>query len=277
MYLEILHHGAVVHASLRHCVNFRNILVRFEMFYVSLGFDADYCNLNKFVRRQKTLIALKCPNSELSQWGSRLLAEAGYAVSIIDAPDAVARNNAVEHIRLVVMLQSVLNDEAIEWCRNYCAVNTGVPLLVISKRRDSEFELNILKTGADRYLSYPLIPELLAAHIETLTRRSVALKQTSTAVLLADPVSRRVKIGNSELQLAPVLFRLLDEFLSHPGEVLTLEVLLATIETQRKPLQRNVVKAYVHQLRKVLNSCGYPDVIKTLHRVGYRYDPPAIH
>lgn len=277
MFLEIFHHGAIIHASLRHYMHFRNCITRFEVLYVTLGFDVNISNLKKPEGGQKIGIALKCQDSDLFQWGAKLLGDAGYAVSMIDKPDSLPGECGRGRIRLAVLLQSTLNDEAVEWCKAYCAVNIGVPLVVISKRKDTVTELAILKAGADRYLSYPVIPELLAAHIETLVRRSITSRQAAFSSLRIDPISHCFCIGSSELQLAPVLFRLMDEFLSHPGEVLTFDVLLSAIQIQRKPLQRNVVKAYVHQLRKMLTPYGYHDVIKTLHRIGYRYDPPALH
>lgn len=277
MLSEILHHSTAMHAALRRCSDCRNFLSCLNILYVTLGFDAMGPKPDTATRNPDIHIALRCPDPDLFQWGSRILVEAGYAVRTLERPDVVPADSSSARIRLAVLLQSILNEEAIEWCRNYCAANAGVPLLVISKYRDTAVELNILKTGADRYLSYPVVPELLAAHIETLTRRITHSSQTSLAALHTDRVSHCVRIGNSELQLAPVLFRLLDEFLSHPGEVLTFDALLAAIQAQQKPPQRNVVKAYVHQLRKILAAYGYPDVIKTLHRVGYRYDPPAVH
>ena len=272
--LEILHHSVAFHANLRHAAHYRVFLTRLEMFYATLGFDADVSSPTIDNKPRNLYIAMKCPDADLYRWCSKLLEAAGYRVRMLEAPYATSRESGQGRAVLTVFLQSTLNDEAIAWCKTYSATNAGVPLLVISKQSDAESELLVLRAGADRYLSFPVVPELLAAHIETLERRFVIPQPESCALLRADPVSRSVWIADSELRLSPVLFRLLSQFLAHPREVLSFEALLASIQTDRKQLPRNVVKAYVHQLRKILTPHGFPDVIKTLHRVGYRFDPP---
>jgi len=272
--LELLHHGATFHATIRHTANSHYFLIRVGTLYASLGVDANVSSFTSDKQPEKFCIAVKCHDQNLYRWCSKLLEAAGYIVRMIEDPNAISLESGRGHPGLTLLLQSTLNNRDLDWCIRHTSENTALPLLVISTRKDTETELSVLNAGADRYLSLPINPEHLKAHIEILRQRFAIPHAAPCALLHADSVSRRVWIAGSELQLPPVLFRLLNQFLTHPSEVLSFDMLHACIKTDRKKTQRTVVKAYVHLLRKILAPYGFANLIKTLHRVGYRFDPP---
>ena len=277
---EIVHHGAVLRSHLApHTLPaLGNVLSRINKLGASFCLGISLPDLDAHERTGRYRIAVKSSEKDSCRRCLELLENQGYQVRVIENPAAFSQEISQYRPALILVAESRLNEGTLEWCRKFSADRHAPPLLVISAQNDAETELRVLQAGAHRYLSFPISQGHLTAHIEVLRRRFQALQDacpTNRALLHADPASRRVWAAGSELRLSPALFTLLIQFLTHPGQVLTPEMLLASIQVKPKQPHRDVVKAYICHLRKALAPHGLANVIRTLHRVGYRYDPPA--
>ena len=82
-----------------------------------------------------------------------------------------------------------------------------------------------------------------------------------------DTGSHKVYRGQREVSLTSLEFKVLHEFLIHPQQVLSKEVLLDRVWGY--DFDENVVEVYVKQLRQKLEAGGEPRLIHTIRGTGY--------
>jgi DNA-binding response OmpR family regulator len=89
------------------------------------------------------------------------------------------------------------------------------------------------------------------------------------ADLTLDTGSHTVMRGSRAVALTSLEFKLLQEFLAHPQQVLSKEQLLDRVWGYDFGGNANVVEVYVKQLRQKLGAGGEPLLIQTLRGAGY--------
>jgi len=155
-----------------------------------------------------------------------------------------------------------------------------MPILMLTAKGQELDKVRALRGGADDYLTKPFGREELPARVEALIRRARRSKPEEVerlsqvyadGRLSVDHEQRLVRLGEEELRLTPLEFRLLAAFVRHPGQVLSSDQLIEI--AWRDPLvQPEQVKLYVSRLRRKL---GEAEAIETVRGFGYRYRPPA--
>ena len=88
-----------------------------------------------------------------------------------------------------------------------------------------------------------------------------------------DPHRHVVWRGDERVDLSAREFALLATLLRRPGQVFTRSVLLDTVWGASADVYSNVVDLYVSYLRKKLDREREPSRIRTVHGVGYTFDP----
>jgi DNA-binding response OmpR family regulator len=138
--------------------------------------------------------------------------------------------------------------------------------------RDSETDLVVgLAVGADDYLTKPFSARELTARVHALLRRVERTPDRAADGLLRlgavelDLPTRRVRCAGVEVHLTPTEFDLLAFLAKRPGRVFTREQLLSDVWGYRDGSGARTVDSHVRALRRKLD----PDVIRTIHGVGY--------
>ena len=85
--------------------------------------------------------------------------------------------------------------------------------------------------------------------------------------LSLDTGSHSVHRGSREIVLTSLEFKLLQEFLIHPRQVLSKDILLDRVWGY--DFDENVVEVYVKQLRQKLEADNESRLIQTIRNVGY--------
>ncbi len=94
--------------------------------------------------------------------------------------------------------------------------------------------------------------------------------------LTIDWTQARVAVGDREVQLTPLEFRLLSTFVRHPRQVLSREQLLELVWGDAYGVGGDQVKLYVGYLRRKLDPDDADSVpIETVRGFGYRYKAPS--
>jgi DNA-binding response OmpR family regulator len=158
-----------------------------------------------------------------------------------------------------------------------------VPVLMLTARGDELERVRGLQAGADDYVVKPFGRQELAARVNALLRRAsrgVSREQEADtyadAYLTIDWAQARVAVGEREVQLTPLEFRLLSTFVRHPRQVLSREQLLELVWGDAYGVGGDQVKLYVGYLRRKLDpddADGVP--IETVRGFGYRYKAPS--
>ncbi len=154
---------------------------------------------------------------------------------------------------------------------------SDVPVLILSSRGSDLEKVRGLRAGADDYLVKPFFGEELVARVEVLLRRprSVPPPRDSyqDGLLTIDYLEHRVNVGEREVSLSPLEFRLLCEFVDHPRQVLSHGQLLERVWHDPQAMSPDQARLYVGYLRRKLGRDR--ELIETVRGFGYRYVPPA--
>jgi DNA-binding response OmpR family regulator len=156
-----------------------------------------------------------------------------------------------------------------------------VPVLMLTARGEELERVRGLQSGADDYVVKPFGKQELVARIQALLRRAARGSSEPEAETYADSFvsidwgQARVTVGDREVQLTPLEFRLLSTFVRHPRQVLSREQLLELVWGDAFGVGGDQVKLYVGYLRRKLDP-KEPDAvpIETVRGFGYRYKTP---
>jgi two-component system, OmpR family, KDP operon response regulator KdpE len=154
---------------------------------------------------------------------------------------------------------------------------TSVPVIVLSARGQERDKIAALDGGADDYVSKPFsVGELLARMRAALRHRS-QLKEGAVATTFAvgdlsvDLARRHVLVGDREIHLTPIEYKLLTTLIRHAGKVLTHRQLLKEVWGPAHTEDSQNLRFYVAQLRRKLEAVpARPRYLLTEPGVGYR-------
>jgi DNA-binding response OmpR family regulator len=154
---------------------------------------------------------------------------------------------------------------------------SDVPVVMLSALGAELEKVRALRSGADDYVTKPFGRQELLARVETVLRRAPTrhVRDTySDRLLEVDFAQRRVRAGDTAVELTPLEFRLLTAFVDHPGQLLSHDQLLELAWGGERGSSRDQVKLYVGYLRRKLAGVGVPaEAIETVRGFGYRYAP----
>ncbi|MCL2593931.1 MAG: response regulator transcription factor [Promicromonosporaceae bacterium] len=226
-----------------------------------------------------TILVVEDEQVIASAVAQRLTAE-GWRVEVardgLTAVDAAARIQP-DAIVLDVMLPGI---DGLEVTRRIQA-ERPVPILMLTARDDETDMLIGLGIGADDYMTKPFSMRELVARLKALLRRVERTQQATVAApsepplmmgdLVIDKAQRRVHRAGVEAHLTPTEFELLVMLSSSPKTVLTREQLLAEVWDWADASGTRTVDSHIKALRRKLGS----DMIRTVHGVGYAFEPPT--
>ena len=205
----------------------------------------------------------------------RLAAEGWRVELAADGPGGVAAATALapDVVILDVMLPHM---DGLEVCRRIQA-DRPVPVIMLTARDEETDMLVGLGVGADGYMTKPFSMRELVARTKALLRRvERAARLTDAAapaIALGDVVidrsQRRVARDGVPVHLTPTEFDLLVTLAAAPRTVLTRERLLAEVWDWIDASGTRTVDSHVKALRRKLG----PDLIRTVHGVGYAFEP----
>ena len=179
---------------------------------------------------------------------------------------AIARERPSDLVILDVMMAGLDGFEVLQRLRT---ADEHLPVLMLTARDAPADQVQGLEAGADDYVVKPFTFEILLARIRSLLRRQQIDHPAvfRFADLSLDTGRHLVYRGQREVPLTSTEFKLLREFLVHPRQVLSKDVLLERVWGY--DFDDNVVEVYVKQLRQKLEAAGEPRLIHTLRNVGY--------
>ena len=190
-------------------------------------------------------------------------------------------NNAImeasSHNPDIVLLDLGLPDmdgvEVIERIRTW----SDMPIIVISARSEDKDKIDALDSGADDYLTKPFSVEELLARIRVTQRRLSANRNEGAGsvfingALRIDYAAGCAYLGENELHLTPIEYKILCLLATNVGKVLT-----HTFITQKiwgAAWENNVasLRVFMATLRKKIEATpDSPQYIQTHIGVGYR-------
>ena len=202
----------------------------------------------------------------------RGLVKEGLAADIApNGEEALVSAGASDYDAIVldVMLPGI---NGFETCRRLREGGVWAPVLMLTGRDSVEDRVAGLDTGADDYLVKPFAFAELLARLRALARRGDPERPTLLALgdLRHEPATREVWRGDTEIQLSPKEFSLLETFMRRPGVALSRFYLLEHAWDYDYESRSNVVDVYVRYLREKVDRPFGQHSIETVRGVGYR-------
>lgn len=181
----------------------------------------------------------------------------------------------------VIILDVMLPDmTGIEACKRLRADAelADVGILMLTARGSDADRILGFEAGADDYVLKPFHVLEVVLRVRALSRRCGERRQARREAqgterlrwreLAIDPRSHRVFVGEQEIALRPMEFRLLAIFIENPRRVLSREQLLELVWEITAEVNTRTVDTHVRRLRQRLGEAG--EIIETVHGFGYR-------
>lgn len=149
----------------------------------------------------------------------------------------------------------------------------NLPIVMLTARADEIDRVVGLEMGADDYVVKPFSTRELVLRVRAILRRGQLAEETVGQVsfgnLRVDAEGHRVWVGDAEVTLTALEFRLLSTLLQRRGRVQSRETLLEDVWQMRPDVTSRTVDTHVRRLRRKLGDTA--DYIETIRGVGYRF------
>ena len=188
---------------------------------------------------------------------------------------ALIRENPYDMILLDVMLPKY---DGFEVCR-YVREFSDVPIIMLTAKGDDMDKILGLEYGADDYITTPFNILEVKARIKAIMRRTRKKdgdgrdnKNIVKGDMKIDCESRRVTIGEREVNLTAKEFDLLELLAMNPNKVYSRENLLNIVWGYEYPGDARTVDVHIRRLReKVETNPSDPKYVYTKWGVGYYF------
>ncbi len=217
-----------------------------------------------------TRILIAEDESRISAFISRGLESAGYRTTVVDDGAAALDEALSGEVDLLVLDVGLPSMDGFEVLRHLRGQGSTLPVIMLTARSSTRDTVDGLDAGANDYMAKPFKFDELLARVRSRLRETV---QTGTIAVAhgdvsLDVLTRRATIAGREIDLSAREFALAEQFLRHPGQVLSREQLLSRVWALDFDPGSNVVDVYVRYLRAKFGH----DRITTVRGAGYRWE-----
>ena len=206
---------------------------------------------------------------QVSSFVQRGLRAAGYETATVDTGAGALQQLRTGEFDLVVLDIGLPDMSGLEVLTTVRREHVSVAVIALTARDTVSDLVAGLDSGADDYIPKPFRFDELLARIRTRLRDRASSASTTldSDGLSLDLLTRRVRVGEREVELSSREFALAEYFMRHPGQVFNRERLLKDVWGYDFDPGSNLVEVYVRYLRKKLGTSR----IETIRGVGYRF------
>ncbi len=213
-------------------------------------------------------------DKEINKLVSDFLVSNGYeVVSLFDglkATDAV-KNEGADLVILDLMLPYKNGDMVLADIRKI----SNIPVIIVSAKETTQNKIDLLRLGADDYMTKPFDLEEVLARIESNIRRAGFGRDSGNTLeyngLTIDENNNLATLDGTELSLTAKEFAILLMLLKYPNKVFSKANLFESIWKEEYIAEDNALNVHVSNLRaKLKNISPEKDFIDTVWGIGYR-------
>ncbi len=203
---------------------------------------------------------------------SHFLQQEGFTIhKAFDGEEALTKATSdIDLIVLDIMLPGLDGYEVCKRLRSRVETET-IPIIFLSAKIEEEDQVKGLMVGGDAYLTKPVSPQVILAHVKAILRRSGVEESRTLQVndLTIFEDEYRASLDGKDLGLTLTEFELLRYLCRHPRKAFTRQQLLETIWKDAMMVTERTVDAHIKNLREKLGS--FAQHIQTVRGVGYRF------
>lgn len=213
-------------------------------------------------------------DAEISRLLAEYLAENGYSVlcrysgaHVLDC----LRQNAVDLVLLDLMLPCKSGDRVLSELRQ----ESDVPVIVISAKETTQNKIDLLRLGADDYITKPFDMEEVLARIESALRRTHRRDAPQEPLahngLVLDFHKNTAVLQGQELALTAKEFAILSLLMRYPDKVFSKANLFQSVWNEAYYAEDNTLNVHISNLRNKLKAVRPgQEFIDTVWGIGYR-------
>lgn len=215
-------------------------------------------------------------DSDISNMVCDLLEQNGYntkpAYSGTEA--LMAFHNKIDLILLDLMLPGLSGELVLQEIRKH----SNVPVIGLSAKSDKESTINMLKSGADDYITKPFNNDELLARIEAQLRRYNQVSSNSSENnkltykdISIDTETYSVKVGDTPINFTKREFLILELLMKYPKKVFTKSNLYERVWNDEFLGDENTINVHISNIRsKLAKSNPSEEYIQTVWGIGFK-------
>ena len=199
------------------------------------------------------------------------LTRSGYSVdSCFDGEDAVyyIENTEYDGIIMDVMIPKMNGFEVLRKIRSE---KITTPVLFLTAKDSDEDIIEGLDSGANDYLTKPFSFEVLCARIRAMLRvkENVSSALLELSDLSVDTTKRVVKRGDNIIELSSKEYSILEYLIRNKGIIVSKEKIEENITNYEYEATSDIIKVYIHHLRKKIDEGYEKKLLHTVKNSGY--------
>lgn len=148
----------------------------------------------------------------------------------------------------------------------------NTPVIVLSAKNAVYNRIELLRLGADDYITKPFDMDEVLLRIEAVLRRTNKElgKKVCFGELSIDAEGKRVYFQEEEVVCTTMEYEILYMLLSHPEKIFSKRSLYETITGEDYISDENSMNVHISNLRKKLGKYTEKEYIETIYGMGYR-------
>lgn len=206
---------------------------------------------------------------------SKEFSQAGYQVHLAHtAHEAIA---SFERVTIdIVLLHTDLPDTHVSQLCQHVRRYSRVPLLVLTEQKNELELVESLSMGADAYVALPITFAELHARLQAILRRASQYGETHyrnsvRPLINLDGRNRKIYIGEREIPLTQIEYRILHFLFYNANTPVTKEQLLADVWGYCEAHEVNFIEVAIWRLRhKIERNPSKPEYLTTVRGSGYQ-------
>lgn len=208
---------------------------------------------------------------------SRALATS-YSVTIAGTGEtgiAKVRTGAYDLVVLDLNLPDISGHEV---CANIRKYSSSLPILVLTGNDKVLTKIKLLDAGADDYLTKPFSLGELKVRLRAIHRRASRNNNQQRLLvfddLILDSDRHSVERAGQPIKLRRKEFALLECLMQNSGQVVTRDILSNYAWRENEDPWTNTIDVHIKYLRDKVDRPFDKQLIKTVHGLGYKLEPP---
>lgn len=213
-------------------------------------------------------------DKEINQLLKNFLEEEGYscltAGTGLDALRLI-KEEAPDLVLLDLMLPLKSGDAVLEEVRKF----SDVPVIVVSAKDMVRTKIDLMRLGADDYVTKPFDLDELLVRIEAVLRRSGRNERSVREPLKfknmeIDTDLKKVFVNGHELSLAAKEYSILELMIGNPTKLFSKANLFESVWKEKYLDDDNIIKVHMSNIRSKIKEYDPDEYIETVWGMGYR-------
>lgn len=217
-------------------------------------------------------------DNDINKLLSEMLNNEGYIIkSAYSGTEALIHIEMQEFdaILLDLMIPGLRGEELLLKVRE----NKNMPIIIISAKDDKHTKIDMLKSGADDFISKPFDIDEVVARVESNLRRckmnnnmSSNNKELVFKEINLNKETREVNINTKTISLTSREFDILQLFIQNPKKVFTKSNIFESVWEEEYMGDDNTINVHISNLRNKISKYSECDYIQTVWGIGYKLE-----